>query len=149
MGQSVYRYVGGNPASYVDFDGLTRRGGPTRGRPNQTLSEMYHGPVLRSEPTASSPVGRSGEPIAVLPGSNLPGQVYGRPMSGHAYDRMQERGIFPSVVENAIRNGQRYPGGSINEVQYHDTVNNITVIMNPVTGNVITVRPGPPAVMCP
>jgi RHS repeat-associated protein len=53
---------------------------------------------------ASAPVGRSGSPIEIEPGTNEPGEINGRPYSGHAFDRMQGRGIPPSAVEDAINN---------------------------------------------
>jgi hypothetical protein len=42
---------------------------------------------------ASTPVGRSGNPIDVKPGTNQPGSVGGRDYIGHAFGQMQGRGI--------------------------------------------------------
>lgn len=63
--------------------------------------------------------------------------------SAHAIDQMQERGIPPSVVQNAIQNGVVYP---IREgtIGYYDSVNNVRVITSGSTGNVVTVIPGAP-----
>jgi len=55
---------------------------------------------------------------------------------------MRERGIMPSVVENAILNGQRQHGRSSSTSAYYDPVNNITVIINPTTGVVVTTHHG-------
>eukprot|EP01133_Synstelium_polycarpum_P025348 gene25348-30425_t len=59
---------------------------------------------------ASTPVGGRGDrEINVKPGTNRPGIVNGREYTGHAFDRMQERGILPSLVEQAIREGLATP----------------------------------------
>ena len=68
-----------------------------------------------------------------------PGNIGGRDFSGHAFDRMQERGFTPTVVENAIQSETRTPGAKPNTFQYFDSVNNINVITNSQTGRVITV----------
>ena len=36
--------------------------------------------------------------------------IGGRPYSGHALDRMQQRGLVPSVVEETIANGTKTAG---------------------------------------
>jgi Domain of unknown function (DUF4258) len=73
---------------------------------------------------------------------NSPATIGGRDYSGHALDRMQQRGYVPSVVEDAIANGtvrQSYGGASA----YYSSANNVTVIVNDTTGKVVTVRGGP------
>jgi RHS repeat-associated protein len=79
---------------------------------------------------------------AGAPPVNSPATIGGRNYSGHALDRMQERGYVPSVVEDAIRTGTRAPsyGGASS---YYSSSNNVTVIVDDVTGNVVTVRGGP------
>jgi hypothetical protein len=57
---------------------------------------------------------------------------------------MQARGIPPSVVENTIQHGQPYPGNTPGTTVYYDPVNNVRVVTNNTTGNVITVIPGAP-----
>ncbi len=89
-----------------------------------------------------TPVGHSAKPLVIPPGTNKPGVVGGRSYSGHSFDRMQERGITPRVVENTIQNGSRVPGTQPGTFQHYDPVNNVTVITNKQTGNVITVRQG-------
>jgi hypothetical protein len=54
----------------------------------------------------------------------------------------QNRGIPPSVVENAIENGVPFPGNTPGTQGFYDTVNNIRVIINVEVGRVITVFPG-------
>jgi filamentous hemagglutinin len=94
-------------------------------------------------PPASTPVGRSGNPLGgVQP--NAPTTIAGRPYSGHAIDQMQARGIPPSVVENTIQHGRPFPGNTPGTTGYYDPTNNVSVITNTTTRNVITVRPGPP-----
>ena len=94
-----------------------------------------------------TPVGRSGQqtnfpnPNAPRP-RNAPETINGRDYSGHAIDRMQERGYVPSVVENAIENGTHTVGNKANTSVFTDTVNNLRVVTNSETGRVITIIPG-------
>ena len=67
------------------------------------------------------------------PVRNSPATINGVEYSGHAIDRMQDRGLTPSVIENILKNGIR--DGSL----IRDPVNNITVITNP-QGKIVTVR---------
>jgi len=46
------------------------------------------------------------------PVQNTPGSVNGIDYSGHAFDQMRNRGLVPSVVENALRTGTRTPGNT-------------------------------------
>lgn len=63
--------------------------------------------INSTEVSPRTPVGRSGQqthflnPNAPQP-RNSPTTINGRDFSGHALDRMQERGFTPSVVENTI-----------------------------------------------
>jgi RHS repeat-associated protein len=77
------------------------------------------------------------------PVRNVAGEVDGISYSGHAFDRMQDRGIMPSVVKNTIDVGVEAPskGGTI---AYYDVANNVTVVRNATTGRVVTVRLGTP-----
>jgi RHS repeat-associated protein len=100
------------------------------------------------EPPPSTPVGSRGNEIQVPPGpgnapTNTPTTIGGRDYSGHALDRMQERGYTPTVVENAISTGTASPGNSPGTTKYHDSVNNVSVIVDSGTGRVVTVRGGP------
>jgi hypothetical protein len=94
--------------------------------------------------SAATTVGRRGQqgtfpnPTAPAP-RNAPGTVGGRGFSGHAFDRMQERGYTPSVVENAIQHGRATPGRTPGTVQHFDEVNKFNVITDDATGSVITV----------
>jgi hypothetical protein len=133
--------VGGNPLSYTDPDGLQRR---PSGAPVIPLFPRI-GPTL---PPANPQVGTTRNPIEIRPGTNSPGEFGGVPFSGHAFDRTQGRGIPPSVVTNTIFTGRPSPGSRPNTTQYFDPVNNVTVVVNSTTGNVITIRNGPPSNTC-
>jgi len=94
--------------------------------------------------SAATTVGRRGQqanfpnPNAPIP-RNAPGTVGGREFSGHAFDRMQERGFVPSVVENAIQHGAATPGSAAGTLRHFDPVNKFNVITDAATGRVITV----------
>jgi len=62
-----------------------------------------------------------------------------RRYTGHASDRVQDRGIPPSVVENTIDRGTRLPGKKPGTLKIHDPANNVTV-SNSNNGTVATVR---------
>ncbi|MDI5984186.1 DUF4258 domain-containing protein [Halomonas sp. M4R5S39] len=74
------------------------------------------------------------------PRRNDAAAIGGRTYSGHALDRMQDRGITPSVVEDAIRNGHSNPSRGGTTV-YHSPVNNVSVVVN-AQGDVVTTRYG-------
>jgi filamentous hemagglutinin len=92
---------------------------------------------------ATSPVGVSGSPMTVPRGTNAPTTINDVNYSAHAIDRMQGRGIPPSVVQNTIQNGTVYPTGA-GTTGHYDSVNNVRVITNSTTGLVVTVIPGAP-----
>ena len=89
-----------------------------------------------------TPVGRKGFPIKVIRGTNSPRSIEGRNYSGHAIDRIQERGFTPSVVENTIQSGQSIPGKIPGTTSHYDPVNDITVITDTDSGRVITIGHG-------
>ena len=97
--------------------------------------------------SARTPVGRSGQQnnfpnINAPKPRNSPETINGRDYSGHAIDRMQERGYTPSVIENALQNGTHSVGNKPNTSLYTDTANKLRVVTNSKTGNVVTVIPG-------
>lgn len=81
--------------------------------------------------------------MTVPRGTNVATTINGTDYSAHAIDRMQGRGIPPSVVQNTIENGVVYPTGA-GTMGYYDLVNNVRVITNSNTGRVVTVIPGAP-----
>ena len=108
---------------------------------------------------ASTPVGRRSSPGSMGPDApqpsaagrhnpqhrnptyqraqNAPGVVNGRQYSGHVFDRMRNRGLTPTVIENTIRTGTRSPSRDGTSL-VHDPVNNVSVVLNE-SGGVITV----------
>ncbi|HED4181898.1 TPA: VENN motif pre-toxin domain-containing protein, partial [Enterobacter mori] len=92
--------------------------------------------------SAYNPTGRSGNPMNTK-GSNSPAVIGERTYSAHAVDRMQGRGVPPSAVENTIKAGVTYPTNS-GTTGYYDSTNNLRVIINSKTGDVVTVIPGAP-----
>lgn len=85
----------------------------------------------------STPVGRKGSPMEVKPGTNTPTSINDRQYTGHALDRMQGRGVPPTVVEDAIRNpGSKTPGNTPGTTVYKNE--NVTVVTNQ-SGDVVTV----------
>jgi len=110
-------------------------------KPGQIIGE---GGAGGGGPPASSPAGSLSAPLQTPggPPRNPPGQFNGIPYSGHAFDSMQDRGIPPSVVDQAIRSGTPYPGNTPGTTRYYDATNNISVIRDNASGRVITVRPG-------
>ncbi|WP_416192262.1 MafB family polymorphic toxin [Neisseria sp. CCUG12390] len=74
------------------------------------------------------------------PVRNTPTEINGRQYSGHALDRMQDRGILPSVIENTIRTGQQTKGRN-GTTSHYDPINNVKVITNQ-SGGVVTTTYG-------
>ena len=143
-GVNRFGYVDASPLSYSDPEGLQARPNQRTGPSAQPMFPRI-GPTL---PPANPQVGTVRNPIEIRPGTNLPGEFNGVPFSGHSFDRTQGRGIPPSVVIDTILTGRSTPGSRPNTTQYYDPVNNVTVVVNATTGNVITLRPGPPSNSC-
>ncbi|MFF4604497.1 DUF4258 domain-containing protein [Streptomyces sp. NPDC001339] len=74
--------------------------------------------------------------------TNAPTAINGRTYTGHALDRMQERGIMPSVVEDTVRNGEVVAGKIPNTTAHYNHAEGVTVITNSETGRVVTVAGG-------
>ena len=79
---------------------------------------------------------------AGVPPRNDPATIDGVPYSGHALDEMQNRGLFPSVTGQVIRDGLQGSGNRSDTSVFYDPTNNVSVIRNDITGNVITVISG-------
>lgn len=112
---------------------------------NEPLQLQLEGPPLRLQlqgpgpKPPSAPVGSRGQQIPSIEG-NLPATINGRQYSGHAIDRMQGRGLVPSVVENAITPGNRIGSGNTPGTSaYFDPINGTKVIVDDASGRVITV----------
>lgn len=48
-------------------------------------------------------VGKKGNPINVVKGTNVPAVINGRKFTGHALDRIQGNGFAPMIIEDAIK----------------------------------------------
>ena len=87
-----------------------------------------------------SQMGSRGHPYRDGP-PNVATDINGRTFGGHALDRMQQQGITPSVVEDAVSSsvveGKR-PGTSA----HYSEANDLTVITDTESGRVITVDYG-------
>jgi hypothetical protein len=95
-----------------------------------------------ARPPASSPMGSREielDRADFQPSRNLPGTIGNILYSGHAFDQMQNRGLPPSVAEQAMRDGVPSPGKTIERVEYYDPVNRVVVVRDKYTGNVISV----------
>jgi len=101
-------------------------------------------PSSGNDQSSSPPMGSKSSPMDVRPGTNPPTNIGGRDYTGHSQDRMQGRGIPPSVIENAIRNGISQPGNRPGTTEHYDPANNITVVTDSATGRVITTHFGQP-----
>ena len=71
---------------------------------------------------------------------NTPININGREYNAHALDRMQDRGLFPSVIENSIMKGKSSLDKVPGRIQYYDSTNKIRVIAEE-SGKVITIIP--------
>jgi RHS repeat-associated protein len=79
---------------------------------------------------------------SIGPPRNEPGEFNGQPFTGHAFDELQNRGIPPSTVDQAIQNGIPNPGNTPGTTRFYDPINNLSVVRDNATGNIITIRPG-------
>lgn len=71
---------------------------------------------------------------------NDPAIIYGRKYTGDALDRMQDRGLMPSVIENAIQKNIVMPNKVMGRMQFYDGINNISVVTE--NGEVVTILHG-------
>jgi len=74
---------------------------------------------------------------------NTPTTINGTSYSGHALDQMQNRGVMPSVVQNTLHHGTPFPTRAGTTGMF-DSVNNVRVISNTETGQIVTVIRGAP-----
>ncbi|MYF71276.1 MAG: hypothetical protein F4181_15555, partial [Proteobacteria bacterium] len=93
--------------------------------------------VKGSDVSPRTPIGHRGKPLRVPPGTNKPTTIEGRNYTGHALDRMQERGLTPSLIEDTITTGTVSSGrGGTSVFATHQ----MRVILDS-SGRVITANP--------
>ena len=114
---------------------LTAGAGAAGQAASKTAAQAMTTSITSSE--ASTPVGRLGSEFEIVSG-NKPTTIDGRYYTGHALDRMQGRGVTPTVVEDAIQNGTVSAGNEVGTLRYANE--NVQVILNN-KGGVITVYP--------
>lgn len=103
---------------------------------NKASDEVYTTLPMGSK---RNPMNQPSNP-SYQPVRNQPATISNREYSGHALDRMQDRGVTPSVVENTIKNGQSTPSRGGTTVHF-DPESKISVVTNE-TGRVVTVKYG-------
>lgn len=85
---------------------------------------------------ATSFVGSRYNQISVQRGTNIGGTVNNLSFKGHAFDQMQGRGIYPSVVQNTVDVGKVTQQAN-NTLLYYDDINDISAVLNK-GGEVVT-----------
>lgn len=103
---------------------------------NKASDEVYAAFPMGSK---RNPMNQPSNP-SYQPVRNQPATISNREYSGHALDRMQDRGIIPSVVENTIKNGKSTPSRDGTTVHF-DPENKVSVVTNE-SGRVVTVKYG-------
>ena len=119
-------------------DGISIAGSMGAGAASTTARAGAVAPgTIKGSVSPATPVGRLKAPLSVQPGSNQPTVINGRTYTGHALDRMQERGLTPTVVESAIEQATPVPSRNAT-IMY--SKNGIKVIVNE-NGDVVTAMP--------
>lgn len=133
----------GGDVSGFDTAGTPPMFDPDDDPENDNDKQYSKGRVSNFSRHPSTPVGRKGQKpeVKLQDGINKPTRIYGRDYTGHAIDSMQERGITPSVVENAIRHGKATQNYIPGRISHYDAINNLTVITDSL-GKIITVSYG-------
>jgi len=72
---------------------------------------------------------------------NQAAKINGRQYSEHALDRMQDRGLMPSCIENVLKTGRVSPADFPGGLEYYDSMNRLRVVVGE-RGKVITIIPG-------
>jgi hypothetical protein len=144
--QQKQRPVGGGFDNSVNPELVKPLEGFPTNQPVDGVTNVFesHDSNLREEFSAhpSTPTGAKGRPLKVPAPANQAEAIGGRTFSGHALDRMQRQGIVPTAAENTIQQGQKSIGKNPSTTAYYDPVNNLTVITDTKTGDVITVDYG-------
>jgi len=95
----------------------------------------------QEETLATGYKGRKGfelKNLKIQPVRNKNAIINGREYSGHALDQMQNRGLMPTVIEDAIRSGIVTKDPIVGRVRYYSQENKVTVVIEEVSGRVVT-----------
>ncbi|VHO00999.1 hypothetical protein RHT_00271 [Candidatus Rhabdochlamydia sp. T3358] len=99
---------------------------------------------LSIERKGTFPAGSRRAPLEYAPFQTVRNEaavINGRKYTGHALDRIQDRGFMPSIIENTLEIGHVSPADFPGGLEYYDSINRIKVIVNK-NGQIITVIPG-------
>lgn len=132
---STASQVGGAAGSVIGLGKVKIVGGAAKEAGEQVLRREATGPVGSRYNQMNQPKNPNYQPVR-----NNPQNIEGRNYSGHSLDRMQDRGIMPSVVKDTIQHGTQTVGKRSTTNHYSPT-NNVTVVTNK-RGDVVTVSHG-------
>jgi RHS repeat-associated protein len=138
LGYATNYFDGGNPHwSTAAFLGSIALGAVTAGAFKYVGGSRSARTTASEGKPASAPVGTRSQPADF--DGNSPATINGKEYSGHAIDRMQGRGLTPSVIEDAMQPGNRVgPGNTPGTSKYYSPENGVTVIADDTSGRVIT-----------
>jgi hypothetical protein len=148
-GEAALRILQGLPGEGVVVGGISKVGGALTSFLAKLLSkgdDVAAKGIGAAEREATGFLGRAGNELKNAPYQNVRNEatkINGRDFSGHALDQMQNRGVMPSVVENALSTGTQFSTRA-GTTGIYDAVNNVRVIVNSETGRVVTVIRGAP-----
>ncbi|MBR2410787.1 MAG: hypothetical protein IKB08_03585 [Clostridia bacterium] len=133
--------VGSNNQALVSNNKKTENPATTSNKQNNGTvgdNSSSNSQLPKDTSSAHAPVGSKHNPIKFYQDRrNEPTTINGRDYSGHALDRMQERGVMPSVVENTIKVGTPEAGNGPGATVYYDSINDVSVVLNE-KGKVVT-----------
>ena len=137
-------YLGGEIAAQVEKgSGILYHGGGYQVAigPEQKLNQVGDAiAVTGTSPT--TPVGSMRNPLRVVPGSEAARNIGNRYFTGPALEGMHSNGIPSTVVEDAIATGQQEAGSLPGTTRYYQPTNNVSVVVDTKTQNVVEVHPG-------
>ena len=136
------RYLGSRVASagaQGAAQSFAARGAAAEGIESQFIKSGADRKITDQSAHPSLPVGnRTSKPTPEFHTPNQRSIINQRSYCSHALDEMRTQGIMPSVVENTIQTGQRFEGYlPTREIRY-DPSNNISVVIEKNTGEVVT-----------
>lgn len=128
---------------------LARLRTPLRAHPPQSHLPLPEQPAslppLPPERPNTGFLGRKGWEMKNLhgpnPPQNSPTRINGMHYTGHSLDQMRNRGIMPSVIENAIIHGKVSPGRKGCHV-FSDLDNELRVVLDPSFSSIVTTMRG-------